>query len=139
MRVRLICLAAVIAAASSGCAPSKPSEYQAQRALESYLVNHEKAHCQGDVSLDHVAVTRVDAYDKQGGGFPVFANFAVKCQEGENSTTWNGDAFPNAMAAEVKQAHGDWVAFMPAAFAGGEAAANAAFQKALDGMKVHPE
>lgn len=137
MRHQLTIAFAIAAASLAGCSRAKPSEAQAQKALESYLLDHEKAHCQGEVSLDHVSVTRVDAYDKQGGGFPVYANFAVKCQEGANSTTWNGDAFPDAMAAEVKQASGGWVAFMPAPFAGGEAAANAAFQQALDKMKVN--
>ena len=65
----------------SGCGgPSKPTPQQMNRAVGDFLVNNNGSSCDGNVSLNNVEVKRIGGYEKQLGGFPVYADYSVTCE-----------------------------------------------------------
>ena len=72
----------------------------------------------GKVEVERLNVTRVGEFDKQWGGWPVYATFAVTCFDGGNRSTWeSNDPSDKVMTSLVrKNALGDYECFMPDMF-----------------------
>jgi hypothetical protein len=73
--------------------------------------------CSGAKAFSSFAVLEVDAYNSQAGGFPVYAEYALECQEGNFSITYTSSGRDKAAAAYVRRATlGGYEAFIPEIF-----------------------
>jgi len=109
--------------AFAGCSgDEKPTAEKVEPALKAYLIAQKAKTCNGTVTLDRMSIQKIGDFDKQFGGWPVYATFSVTCKEGSNSTTWHSDdASSEAMASLArKTASGDIECFMPAMFQNAE-------------------
>jgi hypothetical protein len=119
------CFLGIIAFSFTGCSlGSKPSIEEVKGPVETYLKNQKK--CSGRVTVDKLIIQKIGDYDDDLDGWPVYAIFAVTCQEPNLKETWRGDEKSEAMTAVVRKKIGGYEAFMPKIFEEG-------FQK-LDGM-----
>jgi hypothetical protein len=106
-----------------GCSgDEKPTAEEVEPALKAYLIAQKGKTCIGTVTLNRMSIQRIGDFDKQFGGWPVYATFSVTCKEGSNSTTWNSDdPSSKAMASLArKTASGDIECSMPAMFQNAE-------------------
>jgi hypothetical protein len=75
-----------------GCSSdTKPTTDEVEPALKVYLLAEKGRTCKGKVEVARLTVTDVGDFDKQYGGWPVYATFSVTCYEGGNSSTWESN------------------------------------------------
>ena len=74
----------------TGCARSfaMPSAEELQDPIERYLVNQQA--CSGTVKVERLRIDRVGDYDRELGGWPVYAVFEVSCRQSGYTETWTG-------------------------------------------------
>jgi hypothetical protein len=116
-----------------GCSSdTKPTTDEVEPALTTYLLAEKARTCNGKVEVERLTVTRVGDFDKQWGGWPVYATFSITCYAGGNRTTWNSnDPSDKAMTSLVrKNAAGDYECFIPDMFR----AAHEQMNKQLENM-----
>lgn len=116
--VRSLVLALSLLAFAGCSGDERPTAEEVEPALKTYLIAHKAKTCNGTVTLDRMSIQRIGDFDKQLGGWPVYATFSVTCKEGSNSTTWNSDdPSSKAMASLArKTVSGDIECFMPRGF-----------------------
>ncbi len=100
--------------------PGKPTLQQMQQPVGDYLLGYKKTSCDGEVRLQSVEVKRIGEFDKNLGGFPVFADFAVTCDARPSgimtvSSTFeaNDGATTTAAVCYARPAGGAHSCFMP--------------------------
>jgi hypothetical protein len=102
-----------------GCSnDTKPTTDEVEPALKAYLLAEKARTCKGKVEVERLTVTDVGDFDKQWGGWPVFATFSVTCYEAGNRSTWeSNDPKDKVMTALVrKNAVGEYECFIPDMF-----------------------
>ena len=115
-----------------------PSAADVKPALETYLVAHQRQYCSASVTLDQLAVTRVGAFDRAMGGWPVYAKFAATCHKPGNTVTWHDSGKGDVSAAFVRRSRfGAWEAYQPEILRQGEAMMNQQMGEMLKKMQVH--
>ncbi|MCX6144090.1 MAG: hypothetical protein NTZ35_12825 [Ignavibacteriales bacterium] len=115
-RITIVCMLLVAFAACSS--DTKPTMDEVEPALKTYLLAEKARTCNGKVEVERLTVTGVGEFDKQWGGWPVYATFAVTCFDGGNRTTWeSNDPSEKVMTSLVrKNAAGDYECFIPDMF-----------------------
>jgi hypothetical protein len=116
--IRLSILSLLLAGVVGCSNDAKPAPVEVEPALKTYLIAEKARTCGGIVTIERLSVTEVKDFDKQWGGWPVYATFSVTCIEGGNRTTCeSNDPSDKAMASLVrKNAAGDYECFMPDVF-----------------------
>jgi hypothetical protein len=115
-RITIVCMLLVVFAACSD--DTKPTTDEVEPALKTYLLAEKARTCNGKVEVERLNVVGVGDFDKQWGGWPVYATFAVTCFEGGNRSTWeSNDPSDKVMTSLVrKNVAGDYECFMPDMF-----------------------
>ena len=114
----LLCLCAC----GDGSSTTPPSEAEAKSALASYVVAQQQSGCRGSVTLDRLSVTRVGSYERNVGGYPVFAAFSITCRHGNTTETMNINGSTAAATAYMrKSSFGAWEAYTPEILRQGQA------------------
>ena len=109
--------ALAVVLALCGCTKSTPGGQEVTPAVEQYLLAYKKRSCDGPVALDRLVVRRVGAWTKeQGGGFPVYADFAVTCQDPKLTSTFEASdgATTTAAVCWARKAGSAWECTQPA-------------------------
>jgi hypothetical protein len=118
---------------------SKPSITEVTPVLSAYLAAQEAASGAGGVTLDQLSVTSVGDFNKDMGGWPVFAgSYAVTHHEGVTTThlTWRTPGSNTAAAFARRTGNGAIECFTPEVFQKAQKDINSAMQKAIDNIKI---
>ena len=129
-------IALCVAACGDSGGGKPPSVDDVTPAIRAYLVAEHQRDCLGSLRLDTLTVTEVGGYEKSMGGYPVYARFATTCQQGRNSSTFNGlDPKSRAAAGYVrKTAGGSWEGYMPEVFRQGQLRAKQQLEQLMSRM-----
>jgi hypothetical protein len=75
-----------------GCSDKvKPSIAEIEPGVRGYLLAEKKRTCGGNVSVDHLKITRIGDYEDKYSGWPVYAMFSVACVEESGFSNWTND------------------------------------------------
>jgi hypothetical protein len=122
--IRVAAAVAVALLGLSACKPAAPKAAELRDPVAAYLLAYKKRSCAGEVSLERLEIRRVGAWEKSaGGGFPVYADFAVTCREARLTSTFTSadGAQTGAATCWANRRGSAWNCAMPAVFAEAEA------------------
>ena len=117
----------------------KPSTTDVTPALSGYLASEEASSVPGSVTVDQLSVTSVGDFNKDMGGWPVFAaSYVVTRHQGVTTvhTTWRPPDSNTAVAFARRTANGGIECFTPEIFQKAQKDMNSAMQKALDNIQI---
>jgi len=118
---------------------AKPSITEVTPALSGYLASEEAASGAGSVTVDQLSVTSVGDFNKDMGGWPVFAaSYTVTRRQGVTTvhTTWTPPDAKTAVAFARRTGNGAIECFTPAIFQKAQKDLNSAMQKAIDNVQI---